>query len=194
MTIVKIYLDGIKYFDIHTTDKINIKKELPLSKYNQIYQFHIFYRSMSGNYKPIDKNIYFVYKDYDDERYLYFLKDKLNKIDDMMISQDPTIKIFMNTTKNIFIYNISMTQILNDGTLKQNDKYVFSESDLSKNELLDRLFHHHHFKIISEKREEYGTIIDMDIILNMSQKKNFIYDLKRYIHHKVHSIKIPLLI
>jgi hypothetical protein len=195
MTIVKIYLDGTIYFEIDAIDQINIKNSLPLPKQNQIYQFYMYSRSERGHYCPLDSYKYFIYKDSDGIRYLYqFKKNRLNKIDDMVLFEYPTIKIFMRTTKNLYIYNISIINNLTNGSREEIYKYLLSEFSLSKRELLYELFKKYNLEIISSEREEYNQINHIILTVIHMEEKDFIYHLKKYIYQRLFHIRFPLLI
>lgn len=183
MAIIKIYLDGTKYFELDSIDRLSIKNELPLPKLNQIYSFHIFYQSQRRSYRLIDRSKYFIYRD-DKERYLYEYRKKLLRIDDLYFSQNRTIKIFMRSTNDYFIYHISINQ--------EEDNYILSEYNLSKKDINDKIFRHHVVDVISVDLEECGKIIHMDMIVNYLFKKNLIYHLRKYIYKKFHSIEFPM--
>jgi hypothetical protein len=183
MTILKIYLDGTKYFEIDDIEKINIKNHLPLSKQNQIYQFYIYSRSERGHYRPLDSSRYLIYKDSEGIRYLYqYKEDKLSKIEDMGLLEYPTTKIFMRTAKNLHIYNISIINHLSNRSIEEFYKYVLSEFSLSKEELLYQLFKKYNLEIISFDREEYNQIIDMLFHVTHMKKKDFIYYFRKYMN------------
>jgi hypothetical protein len=179
MTLVKIYLDGTKFFELDSIERLFIKDKLPLSKINQIYFFHIYYQSRRGYYQILSDFKYFIYKDPDGERYLYQHKNNsIAKIDDLSFSHYPTIKIFMRTTFDYFIYHIS---------INQKDQYILSEYSLSKKKIIDIIFRHHIVDVISVDVEEYGKIIRLDMNVNYLFKKNTIYHLKNYIYKKLSS-------
>jgi hypothetical protein len=173
MTIIKIYLDGTKYFELGSSDPIFIKKELPLPKSNQIYSFQLFYQSDKGPYRILEKSKYFIHKD-EEQRYLYqYRKKKLFYMDDLTFSQESTIKIFMNTNYDQFIYRILINQ----------DYYqnILSESHLSKSELIKKLFRHYIYDIMDVELEEYGNIIHMEINVKMT-KKNLYYRWLKFLY------------
>jgi hypothetical protein len=180
MTIVKVYVDGIKYFELDSIEPLSIKKELPLSKFNQIYSFYIYYQSQRGHYRLLENSKYFIYKD--DERYLYeYRKKSMIKIDDLTFSHNQTIKIFMKTTNDYFIYNIFIDKNIN--------KYILSETNLTKNELNDKLFPYHIVNVKFIEREECGKIIQIEMDVDYIFKKNLIYRLKKYIYKKIHALQ-----
>lgn len=176
MVVIKIYLDDTKYFEIGDEEYINIKSELPLPKSYQIYQFRIFHKSERG-YKPIDTKTYFIYKDSDDGRHLYSKSSKLRKISDITLSTSQTIKIFMRHTYDYYIYDITLYK-----DCEYQTKYLLSENLLTKDEIVRKIFHGHVVDINITNKEEIKYIINMEIDINMMDKKNWIYYLKKYIH------------
>lgn len=173
MTIIKIYLNGTKYFELDSIDPIPIKKELPLPKTNQIYKFSIYSRSERGHYRHIYRDEYYIYKDYDGERYLYQYRKSLLLINDLTLSDDPTIKIFMKSVNDYYIYNI----LINDNKYK----YILSLTDLSRKEFIDKLFHDYLVEVISIHREDCDRISYFEIDVRYIQKKNLFYRLKKII-------------
>lgn len=183
MTIIKIYLDGTKYFELDSVDPLSIKNELPLPKLNQIYSFRIFYQSQRRSYRLLEHCKYFIYRD-EKERHLYEYRKKLIRIGDLSFSQNRTIKIFMRSTNDYFIYHISINQ--------EEDKYILSEYNLSKKDINDKVFRYHVIDVISVELEECGKIIHMNMIVNYLFKKDLIYHLKKYIYKKFYSIEFPI--
>jgi hypothetical protein len=181
MTIIKIYLDDTKYFEIGTPETLTIKDDLPIPKYCQIYQFHIFYKSGRGYYRLLENNIYFIYKDNENNRHLYQQKkrnnrirmESLEKIENISFSNPETIKIFMKHTKDFYLFNICFNN--------EYDKYLLSETDLTKTHLLHRLFKNHIVDVHSFQREECWNIVNIDIHMSKVYKKNIIDIFKQYI-------------
>lgn len=174
MTIIKFYLNGTKYFELDSIDPIPIKKELPLPKTNQIYKFSIYSRGERGHYRHIDGDQYYIYKDYDGERYLYKYGKRLLLVNDLTLSEDPTIKIFMKSLNDHYIYNI----LINDNKYK----YILSSSNLSRKELNDKLFHDYVVEVISIYREDCDRISYLEMGVRYIQKKNLFYRLRKLIY------------
>jgi hypothetical protein len=190
MTIIKIYVDGTKYFELDSIEPLSIKKELPIPKLNQIYSFRIFYQSQRRHYRLLEPSRYFIYKD-DTERHLYQYRkrfysnqNKFIKIDDLSFSQNLNIKIFIRTTNDYFIYRIIINQ--------EKNQYILTEHELSKNDINGQIFRHHIVDVISVEIEECYKIIQIEMNVNYICKKNLTYHLKKYIYKKFFNIEFPL--
>jgi hypothetical protein len=188
MTIVKIYLDDTKYFEIGSPENLSIKDELPIPKFCQIYQFHIFYKSGRGYYKLLENNIYFIYKDNENNRHLYQQKkrnnklrmDSIEKISNISFTHRETIKIFMKHSKDFYLFNISINN--------EYSKHLLSETDLSKENLLHTLFKNYIVEVHYIEREECRNIMDIDMHMSKVYKKNIIDIFKQYILNSQFSI------
>lgn len=189
MVIVKIFLDHSKYFEIGSPKEIDMKEELPLVRTYQLYKFHIFSKNGRGEYKPLDKNTYFIYKDSDGNRYLYLQhpSDKpgpyrIRNISEFKLYGDLPIKIFMNRTNDYYIYNVYTNVFkvreVNDDYIC---KFILSKVKLSKKELLYKIFRKKQIQIMKHYLQECHQIINIDFQVDIIPKNTIFKRFKDFI-------------
>lgn len=164
MVFLKIYLDGIKYFEFLDPEQLIVKNNLPILKHNQLYKFHTYYKTEKGYYDLISDNVYFVYKDSDKNKHLYeYNNKKLVSISDLQFINKYNTKIYMTQTNDYHIYNIWINQ--------NEPMFILSSSELNRIEIFEHLFKNYFISIESEYHEDYKQIHDIQYNVRFKKKE-----------------------
>lgn len=162
MVIVKIYLHHTKFYEISDPRKIKILDHLPCMKSFTIYQLTLFWRTGRARYKPIEDLRYYVYKNDQNEKSLYF---KNKRLDNLIFSDFSVIKIFMEEAKDTYIYNIS-----------EQDLYLkckITKEYMQDKEILDRFYSGYLYCNLIYEKEINNQIIDFNVNdIKIAKKKN----------------------